>query len=268
MLQNITVIIPCKNEQKNIGRCLEALHQFENVIVVDSSSSDNTPSIVQEHKRTYVNFKWNGEYPKKRNWALENVPINTEWVLFLDADEIITTKFTSELVRVLAANNDISGYWLTYKQFFLGKELKFGERQRKLALFRKGEIRYERIEVDGDQYDMEIHEHPVIRGKTKTLDVQIHHDDFRSIEHTIEKHSVYAKWEVSRYRNLQITDKKNFSKRQKVKYSLLKYRALSEIYFIYIYFLRLGILDGIAGLRYALLKRNYFKEIYHLLCHD
>jgi len=85
----ITVVVPAKNEEANLGRCLERLSRFTEVIVVDSSSTDKTPQIVENFGKRYINFEWNGQYPKKRNWLLLNHELANEWVLFLDADEFI-----------------------------------------------------------------------------------------------------------------------------------------------------------------------------------
>ena len=82
----VTVIVSVKNEELNLPTCLEKLKDFSEVIVVDSMSTDKTPEIVKEFRFQLVNFKWNGKFPKKRNWTLENVNIKNDWVLFLDAD--------------------------------------------------------------------------------------------------------------------------------------------------------------------------------------
>ena len=144
-------------------------------------------------------------------------------------------------------------------------ELLFGERQRKLALFKHENTRYERVEADNDVYDMEIHEHPIISGKVSQLKTRIKHNDFKSVQNSIEKHCNYAAWEVKRYHDLNASYHKKLTARQKIKYLFLRHRLLSEFYFIYIYFVRFGFLDGHAGLCYARLKRTYFLTIYKSL---
>ena len=83
----ITVIIPVRNEEKNLPNMLPLLAEFDEVIVVDSHSTDSTPEIVKSFGYHLVEFDWNGHFPKKRNWTLRHVPIRNEWVFFVDADE-------------------------------------------------------------------------------------------------------------------------------------------------------------------------------------
>ncbi len=89
----ITVAIPVKNESSNLGRCLSRLTEFESVVVIDSSSTDQTPEIARSHGARVLNFEWDGGYPKKRNWFLTTQAVGTPWVLFLDADEFVTEEF-------------------------------------------------------------------------------------------------------------------------------------------------------------------------------
>ena len=83
----ISVIVPVKNEAENLRRCLPALAWADEVIVVDSQSTDETARVADEHGASVVQFHFNGTYPKKKNWALENLPFRHEWVLIVDADE-------------------------------------------------------------------------------------------------------------------------------------------------------------------------------------
>src|SRR5437588_9419273 len=87
----VTVVIPVRNEERNLARCLERLGAFAHVLVVDSGSSDATVEIARAHGAEVIDFTWNGRYPKKRNWVLTTQTLPTEWVLFLDADEIVTS---------------------------------------------------------------------------------------------------------------------------------------------------------------------------------
>ena len=99
---DLTIVVPVKNEEKNLPRCLRELRGFAHqVVVVDSSSTDRTPQISDEFGVQYVNFVWNGQFPKKRNWILRNHPLTTEWVLFIDADEYLTDEFRAELEKRL-----------------------------------------------------------------------------------------------------------------------------------------------------------------------
>ena len=88
--QLLTIVIPVKNEEKNLPGCLENIKTFGNVVIVDSGSTDRTLEIAAEFGREVVQFKWDGQFPKKRNWVLRNYEFKTSWVMFLDADERIT----------------------------------------------------------------------------------------------------------------------------------------------------------------------------------
>ena len=117
----LTIVIPVKNEEKNLPTCLENVKEFRHVVLVDSGSTDRTLEIAAEFGREVVEFKWNGEFPKKRNWLLRNYKFKTPWVMFLDADERLTPGFCDELGKVLPetkCNAFICFYdnWFFYQQ--------------------------------------------------------------------------------------------------------------------------------------------------------
>jgi glycosyltransferase involved in cell wall biosynthesis len=85
----ISLLVPCKNEEANLDRCLQSVHWVAEVFVVDSNSSDKTSEIAEMHGAKVVQFEYKGGWPKKKNWALENLPFSNEWVLILDADECL-----------------------------------------------------------------------------------------------------------------------------------------------------------------------------------
>ena len=256
----VSVIIPVKNEEKNLSQCLSLLKDFSEVIVVDSHSTDSTPQIVREYGYRLIDFSWNGQFPKKRNWVLRNIPLKNTWVLFLDADETVTADFVA-CVRKKITQTDCSGFWIYYNDHFMGRQLKHGVKMRKLALFRKDKGEYEYIDEHAwSHLDMEIHEHPVIDGKVGQLSVPLIHNDYKGLEHYIAKHNAYSTWEVHRFFQL-IKSKVRLTFRQKVKYFLLNSWLLAPLYFLFAYFFRLGMLDGRAGLLFSLYKMQYFFQI-------
>ena len=256
----VSVIIPVKNEEKNLPQCLSLLKDFSEVIVVDSHSTDSTPQIVREYGYRLIDFSWNGQFPKKRNWVLRNIPLQNTWVLFLDADESVTADFVA-CVRKKIAQTDCCGFWIYYNDHFMGRQLKHGVKMRKLALFRKDKGEYEYIDEHAwSHLDMEIHEHPIIDGKVEVLPVPLIHNDYKGLEHYIAKHNAYSTWEVHRFFQL-IKSKVHLTFRQKVKYCLLDSWFLAPLYFFYAYFLRLGVLDGKAGLLFSLYKMQYFFQM-------
>ncbi|MFO0783002.1 MAG: glycosyltransferase family 2 protein [Phycisphaerales bacterium] len=260
----VTVVIPVRNEERNLPACLERLGAFERVVVVDSGSTDRTPEIVRKHGAELVNFAWDGRFPKKRNWYLRQNAIRTPWVFFLDADEFVDQAFCDELATTLPSTQHV-GFWLTYSNWFLGRKLNHGEPNRKLALFRVGAGEYERIEEDTwSHLDMEVHEHPVLAGTTGEIRARLDHRDYRGLEHWIRKHNDYSTWEARRLARLRAQKRLNdptLTPRQRRKYGSIGSWWLPAAYFTDVYVRRRGFLDGHAGFVFAFMKAVYFWEI-------
>lgn len=259
----MTVVIPVKNEERNLPKCLERLSRFAKIVVVDSGSTDQTKSIATKHGCDFVTFQWDGHYPKKRNWYLLNHKVETPWVLFLDADEYVPDDFVNELERAIAADRYV-GYWIYYSNYFLGQPLKHGIPQRKLPLFKVGAGLYEQIDEDAwSSLDMEVHEHPVLTGPVGELRCQIEHNDYKGLHAYIAKHNEYSSWEARRYMKLQDSGKgtAHLTPTQQSKYQHMTSWWLAPAYFVYSYIYKRGFLDGFAGIAYAWLKAIYFFQI-------
>jgi glycosyltransferase involved in cell wall biosynthesis len=259
----VTVVIPVKNEEKNLPACLAKLGAFAEILIVDSSSADRSREIAETAGAKVVNFAWQGGYPKKRNWVLLNYRFSTPWVFFLDADEHLTEKFLQEMnARIVEPNH--AGFWLNYRNHFLGRVLKYGVPQRKLALFRIGAGLYERIDdTRWSELDMEVHEHPVVQGLVGEIDSPIDHLDYRGLHHFIDRHNSYSTWEANRFLQLRVTPKteQQFSQRQVAKYRFIAQWWFPFAYFMLTYIIRGGFLDGRAGFVYASFKAYYFQQI-------
>src|SRR5271169_716044 len=94
----LSVVVPTKNDVKNLRRCLDAIACWaDEIIVVDSSSSDGTADAADNYGATLVQFHYQGGWPKKRQWALDNIAMRNEWVLLLDTDEILDEALKSEI---------------------------------------------------------------------------------------------------------------------------------------------------------------------------
>ena len=263
---DLTIVIPAKNEERNLANCLKAIGPdfARRIVVVDSGSDDNTVAIAREGGADVIDFEWNGQFPKKRNWFLRHHTPDTKWVLFLDADEFLTAQWKAEVRRVLPSS-DKAGYWLAYSIYFLGKRLRHGYPLDKLALFRVGAGEYERIDEERwSNLDMEIHEHPILDGEVGAIKSRIDHRDFRGVSYYVTKHNEYSSWEAHRY--VQSKSDPDFAAKmtakQKVKYRILESPFSGLIYFMGAYFAMGGIFDGTRGLTFALLKMNYFTQIY------
>lgn len=263
---DLTIAIPVRNEAKNLPLCLAAIgHNWAwQVVVIDSKSTDATCQIAKAWGAKVVNFEWNGQFPKKRNWFLRNHTPTTKWVLFLDADEYLTADFKRE-VEVTLSSEEYVGYWLRYTIYFMGKQLKGGYPLHKLALFRVGAGEYERIdEAQWSQLDMEVHEHPILEGKVGVIKSKIDHQDLRGVTHYVNKHNDYASWEAARFLKTSKVAKAsgNWTWKQKIKYGLMRTPLIGPAFFIGSYFFMGGFRDGTRGLAFGILKMAYFTQVY------
>jgi glycosyltransferase involved in cell wall biosynthesis len=258
----VTVVIPVKNEAVNLPECLATLNDFVEVVVVDSASTDDTVDIAKAAGATVLSFIWGGGFPKKRNWVLREFNFQTEWVLFLDADERATCAFKAAVAKALEMSEYV-GFWLRYRNHFLGRILNHGIPQRKLALFRIGCGCYERVNEVRSALDMEVHEHPILDGPVGEILEPLEHKDLRNIRHLLSRHNEYSSWEANRYIGLvkDVRAWKHLTGRQRVKYRNLRSWWYAPAYFIVTYLFKLGFLDGRAGYIYATLKFAYFCEI-------
>ncbi|AZQ66742.1 glycosyltransferase family 2 protein [Silicimonas algicola] len=262
-----TVVIPARNEAAALPEVLSRLSRFAEVVVLDSQSEDATAEVAEAHGARVLQFAWDGRYPKKRNWFLLTHPPATPWVLFLDADEFVDAAFVEALARAIR-RDDVVGYWLTYSNSFLGRPLRHGVPQRKLALFRVGAGLYERIEEEAwSGLDMEIHEHPILEGRTAEITVPIEHRDDRGLAQFLRKHIDYAAWEAKRTAALAGDPLawEALTGRQRFKYRHIGAGWYAMFYFVYTYVVKLGVLDGRAGYHYATYKAWYFRTIRLLL---
>ena len=261
----VSVIVPVKNEEVNLRRCLPALDWADEVFVVDSGSTDGTAKVAENFGANVVQFEFNGVYPKKKNWALDTLPFRNEWILIVDADEVVVPELAAEIAQRTAAG-EAEGFYLNMKYFFLGRRLKhcgYAEAWN-LRLFRHKLGRYERMPViAGVQTgDNEAHEHVELQGNARRLTYQLDHHAYPSISVWVEKHNRYAVWEAAMYERFlvepvpaTIGPGKRFKRYLKKIYLRLPMRPL--IRFVYAYVLRLGFLDGKPGLVFCGLLSFY-----------
>jgi len=266
----ITFVVPVKNEEKNLPGCLESLRSQREVVVVDSGSTDRTREIAASFGREVVDFRWDGRYPKKRNWFLSTYAFKTPWVMFIDADERVTDEWLDETTRLLCAQeltaesraSRIDAWICYYDNLFFGRMLRFGDVMHKTAILRVGRGAYEKVVEDAwSQLDMEIHEQLVVEGRTGRILSRLKHCDGRSLENYLEKHDEYAKWEACRYRTLTDDQWRRLTPRQVLKYRNVCRWWFAPAYFIVSYFLRLGFLDRRAGFWFAWYKMKYFRNV-------
>lgn len=266
---DITVVILTFNEEIHIRRCLENVNQFANkVYVVDCFSKDQTINIARELGAEVICHKWLGNQADQFNWALDNLKIDTEWILRLDADEYLTPGLIEELQTKLPSMlDDVSALSLPRSRTFYGKILHHGivNDVKIVRIFRQGKARYERRLMD---------EHlSILSGRTLELENQFVDDNRMSIGQFIDKHNGYATREAALLLDAEyhLTDVEKLSKdhgeevekkrAQKAKYARLPLFWRAFGYFIYRYILKMGFLDGKEGFLWDFLQGWWYRTL-------
>jgi glycosyltransferase involved in cell wall biosynthesis len=259
----VSVMIPALNEAKNLPRCLDHLGWADEVVIVDSSSSDESARIAEAYGAKVVQFKWNGQWPKKKNWALRNVEFKHDWVLIVDADEWITPELADEITEAIKSPTNV-GYYINRKFIFMGGWIKHCGYYPSwnLRLIKRGFGEFERLTDIGDtgSGDNEVHEHAVPNGPAGHLENDMLHFAFPSIHVFMEKHNRYSNWEAAvEYKRSQgkmvIGEKLSGTRRLKDLSRRLPLRP--TLRFVYAYILKGGFLDGRPGYVFCRLLAMY-----------
>jgi glycosyltransferase involved in cell wall biosynthesis len=266
----VSVIIPTRNESRNLPRCLQSLRGVAEVYVVDSQSTDATPEIARQHGANVVQFYYYGGWPKKRQWAMDTLPLTCDWVLLLDADEVLTPDLTEEIRRAIQSERN-HGYYIALDMYFLGRRLHHGDACFwKLSLFRRGRGRFEcRLEdQDTSMADMEVHEHVIVDGPTGKLTNRLIHHNVNSLSDYIQKHNEYSNWEARVWNESRSADElpstlfgTQAQRRRWLRRHFLGFPGSPLFFFFYKYCWRLGFLDGVPGLIYCCFQGIQFFHI-------
>ena len=271
----VTVIIAVKNEVANIARCLSSLSDMQRIVVVDSRSTDGTAETAAQFGAEVIPFDYQGGYPKKRQWALENVGITTPWVLLLDADEVVPPALLNE-IRMTVTNPSAKDGYLIHKGFhFLGRRFRFGGfSHAAVLLFRTGKAKFEHIFDDNPGgMDMEVHERLHVDGQIGTLKHHLIHEDFKGLQAYVARHNQYSTWEAAvRMRYLSSGGWGNEAikarlfgnaqeRRRFLKQLVCRLPFEHWIWFCNHYFVRLGFLEGRAGLIASRLRAQYIVNV-------
>lgn len=267
----VSAIVAVRNESRNLRRCLESLQEIAETYVVDSQSTDDTIEIARSWGAKVAQFYYPGGWPKKRQWAMDTLPIENDWILLLDADESLTPELVEE-IRQAIGDPKCDGYYIALRIYFLGRELRHsGASFYKLALFRRGKGRYEcRLKAqDASMADMEVHEHVMVGGRTGKLKSPVLHHNAASISDYIRKHDAYSNWEAKVWLNPEgardeLAPSLSGSQAQRRRWLRRKLFALPGsplAYFLYKYIARFGFLDGVPGLIYCCFQGIQFFHI-------
>ncbi len=230
----LSVVIITKNEEEDIGSCLESVKWADEIIVVDSSSDDGTVEICRRYGSKVFETKYEG-YAKKKNFAIEEA--TGEWVLSLDADERISPELAEEIKEVLRGNGKDDGYLIPMKFYFFGHWMRYGGLYPKhhLRLFKKEKGRFE---------ERAVHEGVKVKGRVGYLRNPMFHYSYKNLDDYLQK--------FDRYSTLDALDKAG-KQRHGRWYPFL--RLPGE--FILTYFIRQGFRDGFPGLLYSVLNAFY-----------
>lgn len=260
----VSILITTLNEAENLPRCLAALENFDEVIVIDSGSRDGTVEIARSFGAQVVDYKWNEKYPKKRQYCLDHLNLKHDFIFFVDADEVLTPQLAYEIA---ALDFSAAGYFIKGRYVWKGKALRFGLQNNKLALFDRRKIEFPVVE-DLDIFGMgevEGHYQPVLKKECRgekigQLQTSLLHYAYEDEADWAARHERYARWEAQMIRrNAYPQDPSVFRQRLKRIFRALPFRGL--IGFIHSYFLKFGILDGVAGFEFARSRFIYYRLV-------
>lgn len=227
----LTGIILIKNEENNIVDCLESLSFCDETILIDDNSEDRTLELAKNFKVKIYKRSLNDDFSAQRNFGLEKA--SGDWILFIDADERITQTLKKEILYKIDSKENISGFYIKRKDYFMGKMLNHGETSsiKLLRLIRKG----------SGNWMGKVHETLIVSGTNETLENPLFHYPHPTISEFLKEINFYS----------SLRARELYEKRKKVNFfSVLTY---PKIKFFLNFFFRKGFLDGIQGFVFALL---------------
>jgi glycosyltransferase involved in cell wall biosynthesis len=225
-MQKVTAIIPTFNEEHNIEAALASVSWADEVIVVDSFSTDQTIAIAKEHGARVLQREYEHSASQK-NWTIPQA--THEWIFLLDADERVDENLRKEIKETLnnKANTE-AAYWIKRRNFFMGSEIKYSGWQgdKVVRLFKRDDCKYE---------DKSVHAEIMCNGSIGVLKNKLIHYTFKDIFHYLEK------WD--RYTTMSGKDRAKRGEKPSLFHFLIK----PAFRFFHDYFIKLGILDGLTG---------------------
>lgn len=266
---SITVIILSHNEKVHIKRCIASVSLVADaVVLVDSGSTDGTVDIAKSMGALVFSRPWKN-YADQFQWALDNVPIQTEWVMRMDADEYLESNLQEEILsRIPTLKNDVIGVYLKRKVIFMGRWIRYGGFYPHvlLRIWRTGKGRIEQRWMD---------EHIVLdrEGRTIQFKYDLVDNNCKGITFWVDKHNGYASREMVDLlnRNYNLLPRDDAIKSQDdpqarwkrvIKdeiYTRLPLGLRASIYFFYRYMFRLGFLDGASGFIFHFMQGFWYR---------
>lgn len=265
---DITIIILTYNEKLHLRRCLERLEGVgKRIVVVDCFSKDGTQDIAREMGAEVVEHEWPGNQAEQFNWALDNIKIDTEWVLRLDADEYMLPELVEELKnKVPALPQDVTGIEFKRRHIFMDKWVKYGIYPViMMRMFRNGMGRYDARLMD---------EHIALKeGRSIVFENDFCDHSLINISEYCRKHINYAEREacevldelygLSSHIDTSLTLGEQAQEKHKKKgtYNKLPLFWRSFAYFCFRYFLKGAFLDGKEGFLFAFIQGWWYRTL-------
>lgn len=233
-MNKLTAIIPTGNEEHNIEEVLQSVAFADEVMVVDSYSTDRTIELAKKHTDFIIQREYENSASQK-NWAIPQA--SNDWILLVDADERVTPELQKEIKQILQ-NPDKDAYWIFRKNYLMGKHLRYSGWQgdKVIRLFRKSKCRYE---------DKKVHAEVIVDGKTGYLKHKLKHNTYVGFDRYIAKAYRYSTWGAY----------DRVAKTQKITMFHLLLKPMFTFFKMYI--LKLGILDGKVGFIISAHSANY-----------
>lgn len=259
----ITCIILTKNEEKAIRDCLQSVEFCDQIIVVDSNSTDTTSEIVAEFGSELINFTWNGSYPKKKQWALKHPLVRNDWVLILDADERISVELRNEIMKLFISETIIhAAFDVEIAYLFTNRLLRHGHKVRKRILLDKRICAFPVLNDLSvkNMWEVEGHYQPIVSGSLGFLKGKLLHSDPDPFYDYFSRHNRYSDWEA--HLRINSDDRKIVRQAKSSQGRIFDFMpGKPVIFFFYSYFFKRGFLDGKAGFNYAVSLSYYYWQI-------
>lgn len=233
MRSTVAAIVTTFNEEKNIAECIESLLWCDEILVVDSFSTDGTPEIVRRYEK--VRFYQRTYYgsASQKNWAMDQV--GSDWILIFDADERCPPALRAEIETLLAGSPRHEAYTIKRRVYFLDKEIRFSgwQHDRVVRLVRTGTARYPNRRVHADM---------ITRGPAPVLSNPMLHHMTDSLDEYLRRIEKYSFWGAAQ----------NWREGRKAGFLEIFGRSLWR--FLRTYIFQLGILDGMHGLVFCMVQ--------------
>jgi glycosyltransferase involved in cell wall biosynthesis len=247
----LSVAVITLNEEANLARTLASVQFADEIIVVDSGSTDRTSEIATTFNAKFFCEPWRG-FAAQKNFAIERC--SGTWILSLDADEALTPELQTEMRVLLSGKPTADAYLLRRRNVFLGRWIRYGGYypDAKLRLFRRHSANFA---PPARFTDRPVHETVAVEGKVATLRHDIVHHAYPSLENYIEHLNHYSTLGMQTLIDREKTSRSNVS-------FLANILVFPSLIFLRDYVLRLGFLDGREGLLVHLYHAIYTSWMY------